>query len=67
MYFLQSCRIIYEDLSVRTVDECDGLMSIFTMPNVSGMDIIILLAIILITVYFILKTILLFKNNRENN
>jgi len=63
MYFLQSCRIIYEDLSSRAVEECDGLMSIFTMPNVSGVDIVILLACTLITVYFILKTILLFRNN----
>ena len=63
MYFLKSCTILYEDFSTRTVEECDGLMSIFTMPNVSGVDIVILLAIVLITVYFILKTILLFRNN----
>lgn len=63
MYFLRSCRIIYEDLSSRSVEECDGLISIFTMSNVSLLDVLILLAIILITVYFILKTILLFRNN----
>jgi len=63
MYFLRSCRIIYEDLTSRSIDECDGLLSVFTMPNVSALDILILLAIIMITVYFVLKTILLFRNN----
>lgn len=63
MYFLQSCKIIYQDLSVRTVDECDGLLSVFTMPKVSMLDFLILLAIILVIVYFILKTILLFRKD----
>ena len=63
MYFLRSCRIIYDDLTSRAIDECDGLLSVFTMPNVSAVDVLILLAIIMITIYFILKTILLFRNN----
>lgn len=63
MYFLQSCKIIYEDLSIRNVNECDGIMSVFTMPNVSMLDILILLVIILVTIYFLLKTILLFRKD----
>lgn len=63
MYFLQSCKIIYEDLSVRNVNDCDGILSVFTMPNVSMLDILILLVIILVTIYFLLKTILLFRKD----
>lgn len=63
MYFLQSCKIIYEDLSVRNVNDCDGILSVFTMPNVSLLDILILLVIILVTIYFLLKTILLFRKD----
>lgn len=60
MYFLQSCKIIYEDFSVRNVNDCDGILSVFTMPSVSMLDILILLIIILVTIFFLLKTILLF-------
>lgn len=63
MYFLQSCKIIYEDLSIRNVNDCDGILSVFTMPNVSMLDILILLVIILVTIYFLLKTILLFRKD----
>lgn len=63
MYFLQSCKIIYEDLSVRNVNDCEGILSVFTMPNVSMLDILILLVIILVTIYFLLKTILLFRKD----
>ena len=63
MYFLQSCKIIYEDLSVRNVNDCDGILSLFTMPNVIMLDILILLVIILVTIYFLLKTILLFRKD----
>lgn len=63
MYFLQSCRIIYEDLSSRSVDNCDGILSVFTMPSVSMLDVLILLVIILVTIYFLLKTILLFRRD----
>lgn len=63
MYFLQSCKIIYEDFSVRNVNDCDGILSVFTMPNVSMLDILILLVIILVTIYFLLKTILLFRKD----
>lgn len=65
MYFLQSCKIIYADLSTKSVDECEGITSIFSMPSISLLDVLILLTIILITTYFILKIILLFRN--QNN
>ena len=65
MLFLRSCTIIYEDLTRRSVEECDGLQSLFSMTNISLLDILILLAIFLITIYFILKIKLLLKN--ENN
>ena len=63
MYFLQSCRIIYQDLSTRSVEECEGILSIFSMPRVSMLDFLILLTMILISVYFIMKTILLFRKD----
>lgn len=65
MLFLRSCTIIYEDLTKRSVEECDGIQSLFSMTNISLLDILILLAIFLITIYFILKIKLLLKN--ENN
>lgn len=65
MLFLRSCTIIYEDLTRRSVEECDGIQSLFSMTNISLLDILILLAIFLITIYFILKIKLLLKN--ENN
>ena len=63
MYFLRSCKIIYEDLSVKNVANCDGLDSIFSMPNISSTDILILLACVFITFYFILKTFVLLKGD----
>lgn len=65
MLFLRSCTIIYEDLTRRSVEECDGIQSLFSMTNISLLDILILLAIFLITIYFILKIKILLKN--ENN
>ncbi len=65
MYFLRSCTIIYDDLTSREIEECDGIMSLFTMPNIEGVEIIILLTCILITIYFLLKIILLFKNSEQ--
>lgn len=65
MLFLRSCTIIYEDLTRKSVEECDGIQSLFSMTNISLLDILILLAIFLITIYFILKIKLLLKN--ENN
>lgn len=65
MYFLRSCKIIYDDFTTRSVSECDGLSSIFSMPNISMVDFLILLLCILITIYFILKIIVLFKNKEE--
>lgn len=65
MLFLRSCTIIYEDLTRRSVEECDGIQSLFSMTNISLLDVLILLAIFLITIYFILKIKLLLKN--ENN
>lgn len=64
MYFLRSCKIIYDDLSVKSITNCDGLGSIFSMPNVSGTDILILLACVFITFYFILKTYVLLKGDK---
>lgn len=63
MYFLRSCSIIYEDWTTKKVEECDGIMSIFSTPNISSIDILILLACILITIYFLLKVILLFSKD----
>lgn len=65
MLFLRSCTIIYEDLTRRSVKECDGIQSLFSMTNISLLDILILLTIFLITIYFILKIKILLKN--ENN
>lgn len=65
MLFLRSCTIIYEDLTRKSVEECDGIQSLFSMTNISLLDILILLAIFLITIYFILKIKILLKN--ENN
>lgn len=63
MIFLRSCRIIYEDLTSRSINQCDGLESLLTMPNITGTDVIILLVCILITIYFMLKVVLLFKKD----
>lgn len=65
MLLLRSCTIIYEDLTKRSVEECDGIQSLFTMTNISLLDILILLTIFLITIYFVLKIKLLLKS--ENN
>ena len=64
MYFLRSCKIIYDDLSVKSVANCDGLGSIFSMPNISVTDVLILLACIFITFYFVLKTFILLKGDK---
>lgn len=64
MYFLRSCKIIYEDLSVKNVTNCDGIGSIFSMPNISATDILILLTCVFITFYFILKTYVLLKGDK---
>lgn len=61
MLFLRSCVIIYEDLTRKNVEECDGIQSLFSMTNISLLDILILLAIFLITIYFILKIKILLK------
>ena len=63
MFFLRSCKIIYDDLTVKTVNSCDGIASIFSMPNFSGTDVLILLSCVFITFYFILKTYGLLKND----
>lgn len=63
MYFLRSCKIIYDDFSYKSVANCDGIESIFSMPNISGTDVLILLSCIFITFYFILKTYVLLKND----
>ena len=63
MYFLRSCKIIYDDLSYKSVANCDGIESIFSMPNISATDILILLACVFITSYFILKTYVLLKGD----
>lgn len=55
MIFLRSCKIIYEDFVVKQVNECDGLTSIFSMPNLSGDDLLVILIAFLVTLYFILK------------
>ncbi len=55
MVFLRSCKIIYEDFTIKQVNECDGLTSIFSMPNLSSDDLLVMLIAFLITLYFILK------------
>lgn len=55
MEILRACKIIYDDLSVKQINECDGLTSIFTTPNLSSDDLLIMLIAFLITFYFILK------------
>lgn len=63
MIFLRSCKIIYEDFTVKQINQCDGFFSIFSMPNISSVEFLIILTCLLITLYFILKTILLFKKD----
>ncbi len=65
MFFLRSCKIIYEDFTTRSVSQCDGLGSIFSMSNISGTDILILLVCVFITFYFILKTYVLLKKDND--
>lgn len=65
MFFLRSCKIIYDDLTVKTVSQCDGLGSLFSMTNISGTDVLILLSCVFITFYFVLKTYVLLKNKDE--
>lgn len=59
MYFLRSCSIIYEDWTTKEVNECDGIMSIFSMPNVSGTELLIFILCVVIILYFLLKILLL--------
>ena len=62
MFFLRSCKIIYEDLTIKNVSNCDGISSIFSMPNVEAIDVLILLSCVFISFYFVLKTFLLLND-----
>ena len=61
MEILRSCQIIYNDFTVRKINECDGITSIFTTPNLNSDDILVIIISTLITIYFILKIVVLFK------
>lgn len=62
MYFLRSCTVIYDDFTTSRIEECDGLTSLFTMTNLTASDIIILILLGMLILYFLLKTISLFTN-----
>lgn len=62
MFFLRSCKIIYEDLTIKNVSNCDGISSIFSMPNIEAIDVLILLSCVFISFYFVLKTFLLLND-----